>query len=588
MATTNFDANNTNVRYYGYVYDSAGVKYIAGQQTEIWLRVFGKGLKLHCYSVNTAPLIITVDGSPVSVTFVAGTNVSPDILSTAGVVSDGWHEIVLKVNSAYASNGFRLIISDAFQVTADGTPSLSVPTNSVGVVWEDVTTTSFTSCSDHTFTATWPIASGYKDPQGTPLALTSRYPNPFTGQQIWRRATCTELWIWGLGQGVVDVYVDGRLEQSIRNGNGVGTFAFIKITGLDGNVEHEYLIVGITVLFGIAVKGSFSTVTPPVRIKKICWFGDSVTAETYNLWASQGTGMDIPTGVTLGVKTINRGVSGNTTAHLNTRVSADVVAFSPDLTVYMAGYNDSLLINASDIGDPLNITYVETTKDTFNQILAASPGVKILVIKCLNTGGPRDFTFARQQEAAAACNDPSRVRCVDSPWPSSGIINSSGLHPWPIGYDQVLGDNIGVIQLTAQPSAGDSVTVVPISGDSITIRFGTEVSLGATFRETNRELFNYLKNVPNSGVFQCIDVLNASLLPHQQAVSLRATSLSKTGNNITVYQPQLDGVINQVRREIMTVARSGWVDPIHVNVEHVNFRHVPISTVMSDRMAEGR
>lgn len=544
MGTTTYRSDNTSLRYYGRIVDSSGYRRFNATHTKLYFGFYGKSFRLHYYSNLIKPVTVEIDSdSPITFTTAVGDNWTASLLNA---LTDGNHTVIITPDSTLNLGGFRLLLADGIEITADGSESLSQHSATVGLAYELCGNVGFSVFGTHNFISTYSL-EGYSSPSALAAQGAMTCIGHNSGIRI--RAICTEIWVWCQTSTTysdsIGLVIDNRF---------VGMFAaagsdwgWQKFTGLDGTTEHIYEIMHRKYIDGVAVLGTFGTVVPTPRTSKILWFGDSVTAgDFYNssgLFSKPPTSMTAAVSRELNATEYNRGKDGDKVTNLSSRVATDVQPTDVDLIVLHEGYNDIADLVLADPNDPANILYGDRYTALLNSILAIT-SAKIAVVFPFRRGvgalsGP--ILRTQQQRAISECNEPSRITYIEtSTWPSDNLWpDASALHPSPLGYSRVFGSNIGCVLFSGQLSAGDTIT---INGKSFVANI--DFAIGASVDATCRNLFSVASSY---GIIVC-QVGSAN----QTGIIVKAASLSSSGTNLTTYNPETNGLISSLGGLIVT------------------------------------
>jgi len=428
---TVYAADNAAVQYIGRWTDVTGERRMSGGKTWARFRVYGKSLTLNVNAVvsGTGTMKWSIDGG----TFTAynfgstGVQITTDLLAAG---SDGWHDIVISCETAL---WLRLVIATAITVTADGTPDIAAHSevwtvSKLGDTAEFTNLVSGATLGSNKRGHTWGTAStsfGHSTPSGNMSA--------FQDETVFFRASCTKLAIWCSGPGPYVVYRDGVVTGSpITATANNAPYQLIELLSSEDGTEHEYRIIKVgnlsnnSYLDAVCILGTFSG-TAPTLGDRIAFLGDSTTAN-HSTTLNSAQGFVCKLIGELGMVGFNRGVAGNTSAQMNTRLAADVLAIASLYAVVVtSGANDGAVADA---------TLQATCETIYNAILADDAATLCHVCEAWGTSGGNREGAVNLAAVTAVAN----ARCIyhdTDNWIIHATDTHDGVHPNDTGGTKI-------------------------------------------------------------------------------------------------------------------------------------------------------
>lgn len=420
---TNYRADDSNLRYIGRYVDDATYRDLRGGGTRVAFKMHGKSLQLKVSVVvysATLTMEYSTDGGTTFTAYDFGATGTFTTSDLVGAGSDGDYEIVVRVGT---SQYFKFFLVDGIQIGADGTASLSPPTEDWQASWFNDSTN---------WTDLLANASLGANVRGhTFNGLDTQYGYSATDQKgylpTWYdpfavfKCSCTKIAIFGR-RGVYQLYRDGvAVGSAITQPTTVHTLTVLSASE-DGE-EHEYRIIGSTKsanhqVNAVCILGTYSTNAPTLG-NRIVFLGDSTTENTAASPPSNGHVAKLIG--KYGIVGFNRGIAGNTSAQMLTRQAADCLAIPGLYAICItSGANDGAVADA---------TLQATMESMYTASLAYDAAIKCFVIEA--------FPSVSNREGAvnlAAVTAVANARCTYTDtdgWiiATAGVDTTDGQHP---------------------------------------------------------------------------------------------------------------------------------------------------------------
>ena len=436
MAQTNFNYSPITVAASGLPPISpstfSGHVYIpAPSGVELSTVITGTGATIN---LNGGPFQVTIDGgTPGNITATSWQTVSlfsglPDTAHTVLIKNVGTGDYIEVGGTGDTFGGL-------FQVTG-AAPTISYPTN-IGPIFRVYNNAAFLT-EGGLFLSTY---GGLSD------GILNNSGNGYTDTALEFVATTTSIQLWVMNYTLrMEVYQDGVSLGTIYNARTTYGWQPI-VSGLSGT--HKYRIVEAqTNPYGfspyqvqLSIGGVINTTPVLPRSPVLCFEGDSITsgdsidgASPFPLNSRQGFPYKL--GQMMKTQIWNRGIPGNTSTNLLSRIAGDIVGLPSGSTVVIAiGTNDMSQAVAPSLSAS-NYTSI------LNAVISGNPTTKIIVLNVLPRPDSTNKLNAYNtlvSAAIAACSSPVRVTQIDtSTWinPQTDIA-SSGVHPSNVGYTKI-------------------------------------------------------------------------------------------------------------------------------------------------------
>ena len=553
MGTTHYAWDNTAIKHYGRLNSSGSSTVIwtaAGSQT--WFRFFGNLLEVHFKSGGTLGLQVSIDGGAFS-TITTGTGSPAWITAYSG--TDTWHNVILTQPIGYNDGTFNK--TGFCRVTSAGTEQIAVHPNSGP--YERLGEAPFTTYGLHTFPNTF-TSGGYSSPSGRTVVTGTTATN---GAYVSRKASWTTgskvgIWVASTGQTrASSLVVDGisyGTASALMAGSTNNGFRMFDLPGSGNNKEiiiyNNTFVDAIMITDGVGGSGAyFESIASTPRTNKVAFIGDS---QLQGIGSNNNTGaahtFDALAFLRCNSNVCNVGISGNTIDQMTARFTADVTSNTPNYLLMAGGYNN-----------PAGAAFVTAYKSFLDKAILDLPYLSgIFCLKINDSWNGFESRNANIDTAVTewvAANPTWASKIVVIPNDPAGVTtDQQASHISAIGYAQMHGDNTATINLTAQPSTGDSITIVA-GGINKIYEFNSidvskiNVPIGASATATKNNLFNAMAYEFYSNGFTGKPLVSITDMYTLAGCAVsNVTSITKSGTNITVTGPFATGVGTTLRQ----------------------------------------
>lgn len=454
-----FDGSNALITIIGNTTTASNQIRLVARNNEIWLRVYGDSLTIgYRQGASGDPLYISIDGGAFSqligVTTVTGAGgaTSGNLISGE---TDDWHDIVIRVASAYRENFWLVDVGGVTITSSGGTGDLAAHsecgqfeavrgTHGTSYWWDNYSDDNDASAAGYSS----PIFPGSK-----PSTATLHHHEHSVVFKVDASTTAIRPVVAFSSHYWVAVWVDGKqiYKYHCTSAMSATVGSLEESIPIPGSGVREVRLVNATAIYGVITDGGFpeSAVTAPTTT--IAVMGDSVTSSDAVTYDTYTTTWHMLGSVIRGdFSFINIGLSGDTAVASDTanRVTNDVVPYDPDIVVVNYGINDASRWNS------VPATVQAEYESLLNSILLNTTADVVVVPPVEVTTGFYADVVAGLQAAVAAVADSRCTFFPSSGWTCDDL--REGSHPNTLGYGLAWG--LGVVEFLGQPSDGDTVT----------------------------------------------------------------------------------------------------------------------------------
>lgn len=530
-----------------------------GNNSELWIRVYGDSFKINSRQGGTAPFWVSVDGGawtqPVFTASAGTTVLSPELLGASP--TDSWHDVRLRLSNGYSGGGTRLPTTTAYEVTSTGGTAQIAAHADFGA-YQTLGGTFATANWRHTFPAQRSGTTNFTTPifyGSQPSGATTSCRNAYV--EFYVNTSTTKCYIFGENSGTAgnrtfSIWVDDiRQAPSLIQDTTNGSYGLSGSFAIPGTGTRKVRISNLRALHSIVINGSFVATPIATPTFKIGWSGDSVTAGDSVTTAADASGnWDQLIDVHLNgqVTILNRGLSGDTATAWGAAASGAgrVADFPTDLNLIIA----NMSVNDASRAASVPLTVQAEYQDYYTKLLNRCTSATILAIPQLQYQPTnRAAIVSVIQNAVTAINNPRLIYVSSDGWTIS-TGNNEGAHPRDLGKIEAVGGGFAAINLAAQPADGDTVTIngtaFEFDNNSSVTGGRTAVTIGAALTDTIDNLSAAI--VAANAAFKMIEKIVVSADTTKQGVGIKGcTSLAKSGTNINVFGPHATGWLTMLQ-----------------------------------------
>lgn len=530
---------------------TSGFYSITANNSEIWIRVYGDSFKIRSRQGGTAPFWVSVDGGawsqPTFTNSPSSTVLSPELLGVSP--TDDWHDVRFRLSNGYSGDGVKVSTADGFVVTSSGGVA-AIAKHSDYNEYQTLGGTFATANWRHTFQAARSGTTNFSSPifyGSQPTSGTTSCRNAYVEFYVDTNTTKCYLFSENTGTAInrtFSVWVDDvRQAPSLLQDTTNGSYGLSGSYSIPGTGTRKVRISNLRALHSIVINGSFVATPIAAPTFVIGWSGDSVTAGDSVTTAADASGnwdqlIDVYKNGQVTI--LNRGLSGDTASAWMAAASGAgrIADFPTTLNLIIANMSVNDATRAASVPATVQAEY----QAYYNALLSRCPSATILAIPQLPYQPTNRSSIVSVIQAAVSAIASSRLIYVSSD--SWTVTISEGAHPKDLGKIEGIGGGFASINVAAQPSDGDTVTingtVFEFDNNASVTGGRTAVTIGASLTATIDNLAAAI--VAAGASFRLIEKIIVTGDTTKQGVGIiGCTTLAKSGTNLNVFGPNATG-----------------------------------------------